>query len=363
MTSHNDIELPAGHAIVPPSAHLYRDASPATSPLGGFSGSLTSLAKRNSLGPYCADFETKCAQGDWCCNTGDTCSFDTINGAYLCCGASAGGSGCARVCAAGTFQCSSVCCSHGQTCFGGDTVSGYCVYVNQTIQNPGVQTTTQRAATTALQSFATATRAATGGSTTATGTNRSGSSSSNQNNLDSSSGAISLGTQIGLGVAVPLVVILLALASWFCIARCRKRRATTALTTSNLAEKNAVANNTNPNDSSSPSHDSPAPSPVVRGFPSLPHNAMIVSTPVQPFEFGYPRTPKTTLPPPVPETPATVVETRSERSGATVTRQGSGSGRQERDDDTPVIATPRLATPIDLLTAVAARKGRKGVPQ
>jgi hypothetical protein len=326
MSSSLNDTMPAGHSIVPPAQYLFRSATPAAAGfLGGFTARI-SPARRNSIGPYCAEFETKCAQGDWCCNTGETCAFDTVNGAYLCCGASAGAAGCARLCVVGTFQCGSVCCTHGQTCFGGDTVSGYCVHVNQTqTQNP-VRTTT------ALQSFATATRAATA-NPSATGFNRSGSSSSlNQNSNQEPGGGMSLGMQIGIGVAVPFIVICIAIASWFCFARCRRARP-------QEAEKQAAGSVSSP--------DSPNPSPVARAFPNLPRNAMIVSTPVQPFEFGQYRTPKTTLPPPIPETPAM----ESER--------GSPSHHSSAGP-TPVIVAPRLATPIDLLNAMATRKGKSG---
>lgn len=175
------------HTIVPPAQYLFRSATPAVGFLGGSIGR-TSPARRNSIGPYCAEFETKCAQGDWCCNTGETCSFDTVNGAYLCCGASAGAAGCARVCAVGTFQCGSVCCTHGQTCFGGDTVSGYCAHVNQTqTQNPLAQPTAIRT-TPGLENFATATRGVESGAAV-TGSNRDGSSSSfHQDQTRNSSG-------------------------------------------------------------------------------------------------------------------------------------------------------------------------------
>ncbi|KAK4442133.1 hypothetical protein QBC34DRAFT_456239 [Podospora aff. communis PSN243] len=323
-------EMPPEYSVVRPAQYLFRSATPAIGFLGGSIGR-TSPARRNSIGPYCSEFETKCAQGDWCCNTGETCSFDTLNGAYLCCGASAGAAGCARVCAVGTFQCGSVCCTHGQTCFGGDTVSGYCAHVNQTqTQNPLVQPTAGRT-TTALQNFATATR---GAGASATGSNRDGSSSSeslNQDRGQESGGGISLGVQIGIGVAVPILVICIAAAAWFCFARCRRARSS-----KELPEKNVAGSLSSP--------DSSNPSPVVHNFPSLPRNAMIVQTPVQPFEFGQPRTPKTTLPPPVPETPAA----ESERGSAI-----HGSSRT-----TPIIAAPRLATPIDLLNAVAAKAGK-----
>jgi len=321
--------LPAGCEVVPPAHHLFRSASPAasSSPVsgGGFAGRRGLLAGRNSLGPICADYETKCAQGDWCCNTGETCSFDTINGAFLCCGASAGANGCARVCAAGTFQCGSVCCTYGQTCYGGNTVSGYCLHDNQTQIQP--QPTAART-TSIVQNFATGTRVSSAGGASATGT--SSRSSSSPSSVDNNqSGGVSLGLQIGIGVAVPLAVICIAVAVWFCISRCR--RAPPPWTEKQMSSSASCS-----------SPDSPSPSPAVRGFPSLPRNAMIVSTPVQPFEFGQPRTPKTSLPPPIPETPAGIDDAKS-------------STTHNSTNSTPILAAPRLATPIDLLNAVAGR--------
>ncbi|KAK0624440.1 hypothetical protein B0T14DRAFT_495708 [Immersiella caudata] len=207
----NDTML-AEYSVIPPAQYLFRSATLAVGFLGGSIGR-TSPARRNSIGPYCAEFETKCAQGDWCCNTGETCSFDKVNGAYLCCGASAGAAECARLCAVGTFQCGSVCCTHGQTCFGGDTVSGYCVHVNQTqTQNPLVQSTGLRTPA-ALKNFATATKEL-AAALLPTGSNRDASSSSmNRNQGQDAGGGISLGVRIGIGVAVPLLVICIAIAA------------------------------------------------------------------------------------------------------------------------------------------------------
>jgi len=373
--------LPAGHAIVPPAQHLFHSASPASSQspfVGGIAGrTALLLAGRSSLGPICRDFETKCAQGDWCCNTGDSCSFDTLNGAFLCCGSSAGANGCARVCAAGTFQCGNVCCTFGETCFGGDTVAGYCLRVNQTPttlvggqgQNPQATAGGNgniRATSTIQTIFATGTRAAGGISTGAT---RGSSSNLDPNSSDSNGGSgLSLGVVIGVAVAVPAVVIALAIAAWFFLRRCRSRRAQEAAAFTSSSEKHHNASSTSSSPHPSPRVSEPASAPAAHGpgshgshgrgvttsrpFPAnLPPNAMIVQTPVTPFEFGQPRTPKTSLPPPIsiPETPAPVItDSTSSGSSSGASRSGSGS--------TPVIATPRLATPINLLNAMAGRR-------
>ncbi|KAK3349795.1 hypothetical protein B0T25DRAFT_582656 [Lasiosphaeria hispida] len=342
--------LPAGFQAVPPAQYLFRDANPAASPDGfiGFAG--RALGGRNSLGPICANYETKCAQGDWCCNTGGTCSFDTINGAFLCCGASAGASGCTRVCAAGTFQCSSVCCTYGQTCYGGDTVSGYCIsqgssYTTSTVNQNSRQTTTAYRGdyqSSSASPYGYDNNNNNNGNTqttstyhnTATGT-QDASRSSSTNNRDQSlsgeqnSGGMSLGVQVAISVAVPLIVILIAVGVWFCIFR-RRAAAKRAAANQIYAEKNAAF---------APTSDSP--SPIVRDFPSLPRDAMIVATPVEPFEFGRTRT-RTSLPP--PHTAETYDSTNSHDRDSNC-----------QANSTPTTKTPRLPTPIDLLTAVAAR--------
>jgi len=337
--------LPAGYAVVPPAQHLYQSANPAMSSPEAFPGGLAGrrglVAGRNSLGPICAEHETKCAQGDWCCNTGEACSFDTLNGAFLCCGSSAGNNGCARVCSVGTFQCGSVCCTFGQTCYGGDTVSGYCLQASQ-IPQTSLQTTTSRATAT-VQSLATGTRVVIVDAPSVTGSSY-GASSSNLENTggEGGGGGVSIGMQIGIGVAVPLVVLAIAAAAWFFIVRCRRARP-------QEVEKQQQSS------SACSSHHSPSPSlpaaaaPAPAVFPpaNLPRNAMIVSTPVEPFQFGQPRTPMTSLPPPVPETPSPA--DRRESS----TTDGSASSSR-------FIATPRLATPIDLLSAVASKRKEGG---
>ncbi|KAK0707989.1 hypothetical protein B0H67DRAFT_325657 [Lasiosphaeris hirsuta] len=295
--------LPAGFEIVPPAQYLFQDANPAASSEAFISFAGRALGGRDSLGPICANYETKCAQGDWCCNTGGTCSFDTTNGAFLCCGASAGASGCARVCASGTFQCSSVCCTYGQTCYGGDTVSGYCIsqgnnaYTTSTVDQNSRQTTTAYRGDYQSSSASPygygdnndSTRTTSTHHTSATSTqDASRSSSTNSREQSSSSehegGGMSLGVQVAIGVAVPLIVILIAVGLWFCVFR--RRAAKKAEAHQIYVEKNAAF---------APTSDSP--SPIVRDFPSLPRDAMIVATPVESYKFGRTRT-RTSLPPP-----------------------------------------------------------------
>ncbi|KAK5656453.1 hypothetical protein OQA88_4835 [Cercophora sp. LCS_1] len=203
MSHQHNAAMP-GHVLALPAYHLFRRASPM-------------LFRRDSLGPICGERETKCAQGDWCCDTGETCSFDTINGAFLCCGATAGSTGCDRVCSAGTFQCGSVCCTYGQGCYGGDTAAGYCAA--QTLA-PVYTTTTRRD----YDDYSTTLPTSTRQNGLATGTSRAdnAASSSSRNHRDSQSvnpsqstvgdgGGISLGLQIAVGVAVPLIVIFIAI--------------------------------------------------------------------------------------------------------------------------------------------------------
>ncbi|KAK1750505.1 hypothetical protein QBC47DRAFT_393601 [Echria macrotheca] len=298
-----------------PAQYLFRTANPALSS--------RALGRRDSVGPICAEYETKCAQGDWCCDTGETCSFDTVNGSFLCCGATAGPNGCSKVCAAGTFQCGSVCCTYGQVCFGGDTVSGYCINQQNTLSSsasrtlPGTVIVTTQTLT--RHSGLPAGTQAAGPLYSPNEANQNNNNNNNGNNGGSQQG-ISVGVQVAIGVAVPIVVIFLAILAWFCFSRFRRNRQAPAVT------KDMESS-------------SPSPSPAQRNFPSLPKNAMIVQTPVQPFEFGQPRTPKTSLPPP-------------ETSAGTVLSEDD----DQQQGTPPVIAPPRLATPIDLLTAVAGKR-------
>ncbi|KAK4128054.1 hypothetical protein N657DRAFT_562207, partial [Parathielavia appendiculata] len=119
-------QVPAGGKIVltgsvAPAAFLFRPAWPAVSGHESF----TPLWSRQSGGSACADSETTCPQAAWCCGAEEVCSL--IGGAFFCCPEGAGSVGCTRVCAAGDFQCGSICCADGQTCMGGDTPSPYCV--------------------------------------------------------------------------------------------------------------------------------------------------------------------------------------------------------------------------------------------
>ncbi|KAK0742778.1 hypothetical protein B0T18DRAFT_430184 [Schizothecium vesticola] len=215
--------------VAPPSGFLFRPAHPAGLLLGGFIG--VSLHGRDSVGPVCASTEAKCAQGDWCCDIGDTCSV--LEGAFLCCPSGATGPGCARVCAAGDFQCGSICCAERQTCGGGDTPSPFCI-------NPTGSLTSSTAAITSLSSATSTTPTPTAAATTTppslSSTPRPASPSTTSPletaptatpappRAPASDTGISLSAQITMGVLVPVLVILLVVGLWFCLFRRPARR-------------------------------------------------------------------------------------------------------------------------------------------
>ncbi|KAH6843338.1 hypothetical protein B0I37DRAFT_399659 [Chaetomium sp. MPI-CAGE-AT-0009] len=137
--------IPASQGAVPPAAFLFRSAWPAASEFH-IRGS---LRHRQTEGTTCSADETTCPQAGWCCGAGETCSVD--NGAFFCCPAGAG-AGCARVCAAGDFQCGSICCANGQTCMGADTLSPFCVNPEPSSVAPTITTFSTRTTTTSLPS-------------------------------------------------------------------------------------------------------------------------------------------------------------------------------------------------------------------
>ncbi|KAK4444501.1 hypothetical protein QBC34DRAFT_183142 [Podospora aff. communis PSN243] len=226
---------------VPPAGFLFRRANPATIPRG-FVG--LSLSGRDSVGPTCAANETKCSEGDWCCDTGDTCSLD--NGVFLCCAPGAEGAGCSRVCASGDFQCGSICCANGQACAGADTGAPFCVDSSSSSSSlaaatptplatsaTALPTTTSRPTTTskpAARSSATSSRSF---STlelapTNTGTFIPQFPTSIPTSTPSSEvavgGDIPLGVGIAIGVIVPVVVITMVASLWFFLCRRPRRR-------------------------------------------------------------------------------------------------------------------------------------------
>ncbi|KAK0616964.1 hypothetical protein B0T14DRAFT_254868 [Immersiella caudata] len=225
----------------PPSGFLFRRAQPATLP-PGFVG--LSLSGRDSVGPTCAANETKCSEGDWCCDTGDTCSLD--NGVFLCCAPGAESAGCSRVCAAGDFQCGSICCANGQACAGADSGAPFCVNSSSSSSALATATTptssattlppttprpattsksTTRSSTPTSRSFSTLELAPTNTATfipqfpTATFTPTPTPSSE-----ATVGGGVPLGMGIAIGIIVPVVVITMVAGLWFFLCRRRPRK-------------------------------------------------------------------------------------------------------------------------------------------
>ncbi|KAK1828073.1 hypothetical protein QBC39DRAFT_385397 [Podospora conica] len=211
--------------VAPPSGFLFRPAHPASLPFGGFIGVLSG---RDSIGPVCASTEAKCAQGDWCCDIGDTCSV--LDGAFLCCPPGAAGAGCARVCAAGDFQCGSICCAERQTCGGGDTPSPFCINPTGSSTFPAATTTSTPPAT-SLATTPTASTTPPILSSTARPTTVSppktiptATPTPTPSRAPSSDTGLPLSAQITMGVLVPFLVILLVIGLWFCLFRRPARR-------------------------------------------------------------------------------------------------------------------------------------------
>ncbi|KAK0629305.1 hypothetical protein B0T17DRAFT_652979 [Bombardia bombarda] len=215
--------------FVPPTRFLLQPARPAMMLYDDVHTDLipraSSLRPRDSVGPTCASNETKCLLGDWCCNLGETCSFD--NGAFFCCasGAANNQGGCARVCGIGDFQCGSICCANGQTCMGDGTPSPYCINsTSSTAQStiaPALQTTNTQSSHVSPTSHTSDTKDTTNKSTptqTSTSTSPASVSSSPAASANSLSG-MSVGSQIAMGVVVPIVVIVIVAALWLLIFR------------------------------------------------------------------------------------------------------------------------------------------------
>ncbi|KAH6640272.1 hypothetical protein F5144DRAFT_89406 [Chaetomium tenue] len=218
---------------VPPAAFLFHAAWPAGSE---FHIRGASLRNRQTEGATCGADETTCPQGGWCCGAGETCSVD--NGAFFCCPAGAG-AGCARVCAAGDFQCGSICCANGQTCMGADTLSPFCVSSAPSSVAPTTTTLPTQTTTTPLPS-STGSSSTTTISTTRTSkapsptthsttvataptmTDRPsppGATNTSTASAAPSQGGLTHPAQIAIGIIVPVAVVIIVGALWFLIFR------------------------------------------------------------------------------------------------------------------------------------------------
>ncbi|KAK3401567.1 hypothetical protein B0T20DRAFT_402042 [Sordaria brevicollis] len=249
--------------LVPPTRFLFQPAHrPKLLPLhiGTLASSpgrrgLFELAQRDLL--TCASDETTCSQGNWCCGNGSTCSLD--NGAFFCCAASGAGDaqdgGCARVCAAGDFQCGNVCCADGQTCMGAESGSPYCLNPTTTMSSMPLSTapatfispttsTVGQTTSTSTMSLSTTSLTASIPAATAIVNIPSSSSPSTSETMSSPSqvataaptssesheGGIPMAAQVSIGVIVPVVCIILVFGLWMVLFRRsnRSRRLTMA---------------------------------------------------------------------------------------------------------------------------------------
>ncbi|KAK4098017.1 hypothetical protein N658DRAFT_518291 [Parathielavia hyrcaniae] len=157
---------------------------------------------------------------------------NSVGGSFFCCPEGAGSVGCIRACAAGDFQCGSVCCADGQTCMGGDTLSPYCVNQGSTgavarltsafLQTTTISSTSPSFPTSSMPASAsinatpspTSTLADAHTTATATLSEAVTASAAPQHGL-------SRAAQISIGVIVPVVVVFLVGALWFFISRRR----------------------------------------------------------------------------------------------------------------------------------------------
>lgn len=238
-TTENNATAVSDIFTVPPTQYLFRRAHAAIRP-PGFVG--VGLRGRDSVGPTCAANETKCTEGDWCCDTGEACSLD--NGAFLCCPSGLESVGCSRVCSVGEFQCGAVCCAKGQTCGGGDSATPFCVNsstsstaltTSPTLSTARPSTTISRPTTTSApktrpsvsaDDFSTLELAPTKtGTFTPVFPTHTSTSAGQQPTSDSVAGTgLPLAAQIAMGVIVPVVVILIVASLWFFLCRGPRRR-------------------------------------------------------------------------------------------------------------------------------------------
>ncbi|KAK1773561.1 hypothetical protein QBC45DRAFT_339601 [Copromyces sp. CBS 386.78] len=249
--------------LVPPTRFLFQPAHRPKLHIGTLASpgrrGLLELARRDLT---CASDETTCPQGSWCCGNGSTCSLD--NGAFFCCAPGAGQDGCARVCAAGDFQCGNVCCADGQTCMGAESGSPYCVNPSNTLMSSTPFSTTTAtfisstwtvAQTTPTMTLSTASLTTWISTTTAIAIQISSSSTTSETTNPTSSrmslssqpaaaptaassptsheggeGGIPMAAQVSIGVIVPIVCIILVFGLWMILfRRSKSRRLTTAL--------------------------------------------------------------------------------------------------------------------------------------
>ncbi|KAK3905165.1 hypothetical protein C8A05DRAFT_31039 [Staphylotrichum tortipilum] len=236
---------PAG--FMAPAAYIFRPAWPAVSGVR----IPTSLRNRQSGGSTCGTGETTCPQAGWCCGASETCT--QLGGAFFCCPAGAGAAGCTRVCAAGDFQCGSICCAEGQTCGGVDTLSPFCTNESSTSLSSAVATSTKTSPQSSMSTSSSSSSSSTSlsssknTSTTASSSTRSSShttlpstsarastiaaptttaspspsspSATPTSTAASQHGGIPLAGQIAIGVIVPVAVILMVGALWYFVFR------------------------------------------------------------------------------------------------------------------------------------------------
>ncbi|KAK3332799.1 hypothetical protein B0T19DRAFT_381442 [Cercophora scortea] len=192
----------------------------------------------------CASDEVKCSQGAWCCKGDETCSLE--NGVFLCCSSwLSTGKSCARVCAAGTFECGFICCADGQSCIAGSTVLPYCTGDAKAVIS--TRTSTSTATLSQLSSLdtshASSSVARTMGNSSlhvaTTSIDPSRSTASQNSPSESRAGGntgLPVSAQIALGVAVPIVVILIIVGMWLCLFR-RQRQAAVVTVAEALGEE------------------------------------------------------------------------------------------------------------------------------
>ncbi|KAK4248239.1 hypothetical protein C7999DRAFT_13802, partial [Corynascus novoguineensis] len=224
--------------LVAPAAFLFRPARPADSGNGIGAAHWSRQLEEATCGPD----ETICPQGGWCCGAGETCSLS--NGAFFCCPAGADTAGCVRVCAAGDFQCGSICCANGQMCMAADSLSPYCVNESRisvsstatstsTTFSSVVSTSTSSVSRTTSISVSTSvpsiSSTGSGSSTVSktsltltlspTSTDQPSSTGTSTTTATPQNGGFPHAAQIAVGVVVPVVVILLVGALWFFVFR------------------------------------------------------------------------------------------------------------------------------------------------
>ncbi|KAK4228661.1 hypothetical protein QBC38DRAFT_454036 [Podospora fimiseda] len=166
----------------------------------------------------CANNQTTCSQGGWCCNSDETCSFDN---AFFCCpaGTSLSKSGCRRVCAEGDFECGSICCAVGQTFINNDGLSPYCIHATTTINSIIASTVSASSRPTrspSLTSIATNTTP-----TPATASPPTTAATTTTTTTSHSSGGFPKSAQTSVGIIVPLFVLMFLGCLWFGIFRNR----------------------------------------------------------------------------------------------------------------------------------------------